>query len=175
MCCPPLSMKGFSSRGEAISRTAAVGDALRVLADISRKQPIAETRRGCTEPKRTNTGELDQLAINTIRTLSMTRPKAKSGHPPTIWHSGTSDGSLTRRTRFGPIATASSGQTATPRCCCGRLYLTGTRAVNAEYERLGKPSVTLDDIRHYPQPGSKAPDTRSITSVWCRGDDGSAG
>jgi transketolase len=28
------------------------------------------------------------------------------------------------------------------------LHLTGTRAVNAEYERLGQPSVTLDDIRH---------------------------
>jgi transketolase len=37
------------------------------------------------------------------------------------------------------------------------LYLTGTRAVNAEYERLGKPSVTLDDIRHFRQLGSKAP------------------
>jgi len=37
------------------------------------------------------------------------------------------------------------------------LYLTGTRAVNAEYERLGKPSVTLDDIRHFRQLDSKAP------------------
>jgi transketolase len=37
------------------------------------------------------------------------------------------------------------------------LYLTGTRAVNAEYERLGKPSVTLDDIRRFRQLDSKAP------------------
>jgi transketolase len=37
------------------------------------------------------------------------------------------------------------------------LYLTGTRAVNAEYERLGQPSVTLDDIRHFRQLDSKAP------------------
>ncbi len=37
------------------------------------------------------------------------------------------------------------------------LYLTSTQAVNAEYERLGKPSVTLDDIRHFRQLGSKAP------------------
>jgi transketolase len=37
------------------------------------------------------------------------------------------------------------------------LYLTGTRAVNAEYERLGHPSVTLDDIRHFRQLDSKAP------------------
>jgi transketolase len=37
------------------------------------------------------------------------------------------------------------------------LYLTGTRAVNAEYERLGQPAVTLDDIRHFRQFDSKAP------------------
>src|SRR5580692_1273537 len=37
------------------------------------------------------------------------------------------------------------------------LHLTGTQAVNAEYERLGKPSVTLDDIRHFLQLDSKAP------------------
>ncbi|MGA8323045.1 MAG: transketolase, partial [Xanthobacteraceae bacterium] len=37
------------------------------------------------------------------------------------------------------------------------LYLTQTRAVNAQYERLGEPAVTLDDIRHFRQLGSKAP------------------
>src|SRR5260370_36206851 len=37
------------------------------------------------------------------------------------------------------------------------LHLTGTRAVNAEYERLGKPSVTLDDICHFRHLDSKAP------------------
>ena len=37
------------------------------------------------------------------------------------------------------------------------LHLTGTRAVNADYERLGDPSVTLDDIRRFRQLGSKAP------------------
>src|SRR5262245_1081919 len=31
------------------------------------------------------------------------------------------------------------------------LYLTGTKAVNANYERLGRPAVTLDDIRHFRQ------------------------
>lgn len=30
------------------------------------------------------------------------------------------------------------------------LYLTGVRAVNADYERFGEPSVTLDDIRRIP-------------------------
>jgi len=37
------------------------------------------------------------------------------------------------------------------------LYLTRTQAVNAEYETVGKPSVTLDDIKHFRQLGSKAP------------------
>ena len=37
------------------------------------------------------------------------------------------------------------------------LHLTGTRAVNADYERLGQPAVTLDDIRRFRQLGSKAP------------------
>jgi transketolase len=37
------------------------------------------------------------------------------------------------------------------------LHLTQTQAVNADYERLGKPSVTLDDIRHFRQLESKAP------------------
>ena len=37
------------------------------------------------------------------------------------------------------------------------LHLTGTQAVNADYEILGEPAVTLDDIRHFRQLGSKAP------------------
>src|SRR5881409_4039006 len=37
------------------------------------------------------------------------------------------------------------------------LYLTGTQAVNAEYEPVGVPAVTLDDIKRFRQLGSKAP------------------
>ena len=37
------------------------------------------------------------------------------------------------------------------------LHLAGVQAVNAEYERLGQPAVTLDDIRRFRQLGSKAP------------------
>jgi len=37
------------------------------------------------------------------------------------------------------------------------LHLTRTQAVDAEYERLGQPSVTLDDIRRFRQIDSKAP------------------
>jgi len=37
------------------------------------------------------------------------------------------------------------------------LHLTGVQAVNASYETVGKPSVTLDDIRRFRQLNSKAP------------------
>jgi transketolase len=37
------------------------------------------------------------------------------------------------------------------------LHLTRTQAVNADYERLGHPSVSLEDIRHFRQLDSKAP------------------
>ena len=37
------------------------------------------------------------------------------------------------------------------------LHLAGVRAVNADYERLGQLAVSLDDIRHFRQLGSKAP------------------
>ena len=37
------------------------------------------------------------------------------------------------------------------------LHLTRVQAVNAEYESLGHPSVSLDDIRHFRQLDSKAP------------------
>jgi transketolase len=37
------------------------------------------------------------------------------------------------------------------------LHLTGVKAVNPEYEVLGTPAVTLDDIRHFRQIGSHAP------------------
>jgi transketolase len=37
------------------------------------------------------------------------------------------------------------------------LHLAGVQAVNADYERLGQPAVTLDDIRRFRQLDSKAP------------------
>ncbi len=37
------------------------------------------------------------------------------------------------------------------------LHLTGVKAVNAKYERLGEPAVTLEDIKRFRQLGSKCP------------------
>jgi transketolase len=110
--------------------------------------------------------ELDQLSVNTIRTLSIDAvERAKSGHPGTpmalaplvytIWN---------RVMRFDPVDpiwpnrdrfVLSNGHASM--LLWSVLHLTGTRAVNAEYERLGEPSVTLDDIRRFRQIGSKAP------------------
>jgi transketolase len=110
--------------------------------------------------------ELDQLAINTIRTLSIDAvQQAKSGHPGTpmalaplvytLWNRvmrfDPKDPIWPNRDRF----LLSNGHASM--LLWSVLFLTETRAVNAEYERLGKPSVTLDDIRHFRQLGSKAP------------------
>jgi len=112
------------------------------------------------------TQELDRLAINTIRTLSIDAvQQAKSGHPGTpmalaplvymLWNRvmrfDPQDPIWPNRDRF----VLSNGHASM--LLWSVLHLTGTRAVNADYERLGKPSVTLDDIRHFRQLDSKAP------------------
>jgi transketolase len=110
--------------------------------------------------------ELDQLAINTIRTLSIDAvQQAKSGHPGTpmalaplvytLWNRvlrfDPKDPIWPDRDRF----VLSNGHASM--LLWSVLHLTGTRAVDAEYERLGAPSVTLDDIRRFRQLDSKAP------------------
>jgi transketolase len=110
--------------------------------------------------------QLDQLSINTIRTLSMDAvQQAASGHPGTpmalaplvytIWNRvmafDPQDPIWPNRDRF----VLSNGHASM--LLWSVLHLTGTQAVNAEYERVGKPSVSLDDIRHFRQLDSKAP------------------
>jgi transketolase len=107
-----------------------------------------------------------QTAINTIRTLSMDAVQAaKSGHPGTpmalaplvytlwnrIMHFDPQDPIWPNRDRF----VLSNGHASM--LLWSILHLTGVTAVNAEYERLGQPSVTLDDIKHFRQLDSKAP------------------
>ncbi len=110
--------------------------------------------------------DLDALCINTIRTLSIDAvQKAKSGHPGTpmalaplvyiLWNRvmrfDPRDPIWPNRDRF----VLSNGHASM--LLWSALHLTGTCAVNAEYERLGAPSVTLDDIRRFRQLDSKAP------------------
>jgi transketolase len=119
-----------------------------------------------TKLKGLSSQEFDELAINTIRTLSIDAvQQANSGHPGTpmalaplvyvIWNEimrfDPQDPIWPNRDRF----VLSNGHASM--LLWSVLYLTGTRAVNAKYERLGQPAVTLDDIRHFRQLGSKAP------------------
>ena len=109
---------------------------------------------------------LDQLAIDTIRTLSIDAvQKANSGHPGTpmalaplvytLWNKllrfDPEDPIWPNRDRF----VLSNGHASM--LLWSLLHLSGTRAVNAEYERLGELAVTLDDIRRFRQLDSHAP------------------
>jgi len=109
---------------------------------------------------------LDQLSINTIRTLSIDAvQQAKSGHPGTpmalapavytIWNRvmrfDPQDPIWPNRDRF----VLSNGHASM--LLWAVLHLTGTEAVNADYEILGQPAVSLDDIRRFRQLDSKAP------------------
>lgn len=109
---------------------------------------------------------MDQLCINTIRTLSIDAvQQAKSGHPGTpmalapliytIWNRvmkfDPQDPIWPNRDRF----VLSNGHASM--LLWSILHLTKTQAVNAEYESLGQPAVTLDDIRRFRQLDSKAP------------------
>jgi transketolase len=113
-----------------------------------------------------NNQQLDQLSINTIRTLSIDAvQQAKSGHPGTpmalaplvytIWNRvmnfDPQDPIWPNRDRF----VLSNGHASM--LLWSVLHLAGVRAVNADYERLGQPSVTLDDIHRFRQLDSKAP------------------
>src|SRR5690242_7367814 len=110
--------------------------------------------------------ELDQRAINTIRTLSIDAVQAaNSGHPGTPMALAPLVYTLWNRVmRFDPQDPIWPGRDRfvlsnghASMLLWSVLYLTGTRAVNAEYETLGRPAVTLDDIRHFRQFGSHAP------------------
>jgi transketolase len=110
--------------------------------------------------------QLDQLCVNSIRTLSMDAvQQANSGHPGTpmalaplvytIWN---------RVLRFDPQNpiwpnrdrfVLSNGHASM--LLWSVLHLTTVQAVNANYETVGKPSVALDDIRRFRQLDSKAP------------------
>lgn len=118
-----------------------------------------------------------QLAINTIRTLSIDAvQKAKSGHPGTamalapltytLWNNvmrfDPQDPIWPNRDRF----VLSNGHASM--LLWSALHLAGVTAVNDDYERLGHPSVTLDDIRRFRQLDSKAaghPEYRWVSGV----------
>jgi transketolase len=110
--------------------------------------------------------KIDQQCINTIRTLAMDAvQQANSGHPGTpmamapviycLWQRflrfDPEDPIWPNRDRF----VLSMGHAST--LLYAMLHLCGVKAVNPEYEVLGKLSVELDDIRNFRQLDSKCP------------------
>src|ERR1051325_5086440 len=113
-----------------------------------------------------NAGKIDQLCINTIRTLAMDAvQQASSGHPGTpmalapvvycIWQHflrfDPDDPIWPNRDRF----ILSNGHASM--LLYALLHLSSVKAVSAKYETLGELAVTLDDIRHFRQLDSKCP------------------
>src|SRR5689334_18634617 len=109
---------------------------------------------------------LDATCINTIRTLAMDAVQAAdSGHPGTpmalapvayaLWQNilrfDPQDPIWPNRDRF----VLSNGHASM--LLYALLHLTGVKAVNAKYERLGQLSVSLDDIKRFRQLDSKCP------------------
>ena len=109
-------------------------------------------------------GTIDQLSINTIRTVAMDAVQAaNSGHPGTpmalaplvycLWQRflryDPENPMWVNRDRF----VLSVGHASM--LLYSIVHLSGVKAVNAKYERLGELSVTLDDIKHFRQLASK--------------------
>jgi transketolase len=130
----------------------------------SKPTTIGPAEAPCRETEQNRAA--DQLCINTIRTLAMDAvQRANSGHPGTpmalapviytVWQDflrfDPDDPVWPNRDRF----VLSNGHASM--LLYAMLHLTGVRAVNAGYEALGEPSVTLDDIRHFRQLGGKCP------------------
>jgi len=110
--------------------------------------------------------QISQLAINTIRTLSIDAiQQANSGHPGTpmgmapvvycLWQHflrfDPEDPIWPNRDRF----VLSAGHASM--LLYSILHLSGVKAVDPEYEVAGKPSVTIDDIKTFRQLGSRCP------------------
>ncbi len=112
------------------------------------------------------TTDLDQLSVNTIRTLSMDAvQQANSGHPGTpmamapvaytLWQRhlryDPNDPVWPDRDRF----VLSMGHASM--LLYSLLHLAGVKAVNPKYETLGRLSVPLDDIKRFRQLDSRCP------------------
>jgi transketolase len=114
----------------------------------------------------TPSGSIDEICVNTIRTLCIDAvQQANSGHPGTpmamapvvytLWQQflrfDPADPIWPNRDRF----VLSSGHAST--LLYAMLHLTGVTAVDERYERLGTPTVSLDDLRRFRQLDSKCP------------------
>jgi transketolase len=110
--------------------------------------------------------DIDQLCIDTIRTLSIDAiQKANSGHPGTPMAMAPVAYTLWQRfLRFDPADPVwpnrdrfvlSAGHASM--LLYALLHLAGVRAVEPDYEVVGRPSVSLDDVKSFRQLDSRAP------------------
>ncbi|MFI1731095.1 transketolase [Streptomyces acidicola] len=110
--------------------------------------------------------DLDTLSVNTIRGLCMDAvQKANSGHPGTPMGMAPVAYTLWQRfLRFDPANpiwpnrdrfVLSEGHAST--LLWSLLHLTGVRSVDPAYEVLGRPAVTLDDLKSFRQLDSHCP------------------
>ncbi|HEV3199112.1 MAG TPA: transketolase [Bryobacteraceae bacterium] len=108
--------------------------------------------------------EIDQLCVNTIRTLAIDAiQQANSGHPGTPMGMAPTVYCLWQRLlRFDPEDpiwpnrdrfVLSAGHAST--LLYSLLHLTGTKAVKSDYEVAGNPTVSLDDLKTFRQFGSR--------------------
>src|SRR5581483_3842277 len=125
-------------------------------------------RRTLMEPSlaKSPAQQLDQLCINTIRTLAMDAlQQANSGHPGTPMAMAPVAYALWQHfLRFDPANpiwpnrdrfVLSMGHASM--LLYSMLHLTNVKAVNPKYEQLGESSVTLEDIKRFRQLDSKCP------------------
>jgi transketolase len=109
---------------------------------------------------------IDQLTVNTIRTLAMDAVQAaNSGHPGTPMALAPVGYTLwTRFLRFDPELPVwanrdrfvlSAGHAST--LLYALLHLSGVKSVNPDYETVGTPAVELDDLKRFRQLDSKCP------------------
>jgi transketolase len=110
--------------------------------------------------------DIDQLAINTIRTLSIDAiQKANSGHPGTPMALAPLAYTLWQRfLRFDPADPIWPGRDRfvlsaghASMLLYSLLHLAGVKAVDPDYEVVGDPAVSLADIESFRQLGSRAP------------------
>jgi len=112
------------------------------------------------------TENIDQLAINTIRTLAIDAiQKAKSGHPGTPLDAAPTAYTLWQRVlRYDPEHPSwlnrdrfvlSGGHASM--LLYALIHLAGIKAANRSYEKVGTEAVSLDDIKNFRQAGSRCP------------------
>ena len=110
--------------------------------------------------------DLDSTCIDTIRILCIDAIEAaNSGHPGTPIGVAPITYTLWQRfLRFDPADpiwpnrdryVLSSGHASA--LLWSMLHLTGVKAVDPDYEVLGRPAVSIDDLKHFRQLDSKAP------------------